>query len=160
MSWLAPPAVLHREAWALAKQAGGWEEREASARLHAIFSRAHQAAEGKRVTWQGHTIDPRYRFTNATLIEWLDITPTEQRQMRVLIDANEARRRERLKRQEVRRAAGMQARATYLAQADARRVEARLRRARGESYRHIAEALNVSLGAVQYLLRHDDSQGV
>ena len=148
MSWLAPPTVLYREAWALAKQAGGWEEREASARLQAIFRRADRAARGDKVMWQGHPLDPRYRFTNATMIEWLAITPTEQREMRVLIDAEEARRRERLHREAQRRAAGVQSRNVYLAQAADRRVEARLRRARGESVEMIAKSMKVNRSTV------------
>lgn len=155
MSWLAEPQLLQREAWALAKQAGGWDEREASARLQAIFRRAQQAAKGEQIEWRGQSIDPRYRFRNETMIEWLGITPEEQRQMRVLISPDEARRRERERKQEQRRAAGTQTREDYLAQATAvdKREHALVLKAKGMATAAIARELGVSRTRVQQYLK-------
>ncbi|NMP22928.1 hypothetical protein [Sulfobacillus harzensis] len=83
----------------MAKQAGGWNEREASARLQAIFKRAKAAA-------QGQTVDPRYAFRTETILEWLDITEDEQREMRTLIGPDEKRRRHRDAERERRRVTG------------------------------------------------------
>lgn len=160
MSWLAPPEVLMREAWALAKQAGGWDQREASARLQAIFKRARNAAAGQTIEWAGKTVDPRYAFRTETILEWLDITEEEQRGMRTLIGAEEKRRRDREAHVEDRRAHGMKPRDQYLAQAAERRKEAWTRRSQGESLRQIAQALNVSIGAVQYMLKQGLERGV
>lgn len=79
MSWLAPPAALRREGYALAKEVGGWSEREADQRMMTIFRRAEAAARGETIEWQGNKIDPRYRFRTSTIIEWLNITDEEMR---------------------------------------------------------------------------------
>lgn len=160
MSWLAPPNVLSREAWALARQAGGWDDQEAAARLRTVVKRAQMAAQGQTVEWQGRAVDPRYAFKTRTILEWLDITPAEQREMRTLIGPDEKRRRNREAHQDARRAQGMKPRAQYLSEAAERRLEAVQRRTQGESLRQIAQALNVSVGAVQYMLKQGTAQGV
>lgn len=146
MSWLAPPEVLMREAWALARQAGGWDEREASARLQAVFKRARMAAQGKTIEWQGHPVDPRYIFRTETIIEQLGITPDEQREMRTLIGAEEKRCRKQLRERKY------SDREAYLAQAHERRQQAKALRAEGKSYRTISEALKCSVGEAHRLL--------
>ena len=98
--------MLYREAWALARQAGGWDEREASARLHAIFKRAKAAAQGQTVEWHGKAVDPRYAFRTETILEWLDITEDEQREMRTLMGPEEKRRRHRDAERERKRVTG------------------------------------------------------
>lgn len=157
MSWVAIPEVLLRETWALAHQAGDWSEREARTRLQAIFKRARMAAEGQMIEWQGQKVDPRYHFRNETMIEWLGITPEEQRHMQVLIDANEARRRhreaERVRKHQTREV--QQDRGSYLAQVADRRVEARLRQARGETVSAIAQAMQVNRSTVWRWLKED-----
>ena len=162
MAWLAPPDVLMREAWALAKQVGGWDQREASARLQAIFKRARQAAQGHTISWQGQSIDPRYAFRTDTILEWLDITPDEQREMRTLIGPEEKRSRHRIAERQRKQDTGQvqQDRRSYLQKATERRREALERRSRGESLRQIADALNVSIGAVQYMLKQSTDMGV
>lgn len=157
MSWLASPDVLMREGWALAKQVGGWDEREASARLQAVFKRARQAAQGQTIEWNGQKIDPRYAFRTETILEWLDITAEEQLEMRALIGPDEKRRRNREAHQLARRARGMQPRNQYLAEAAQRRTEALKRRAQGESLRQIGQAMGVSAEAVRRMLAHGDS---
>lgn len=162
MSWLAPPEVLMREAWALAKQAGGWDEREASSRLQAVFKRARMAAQGEAIEWQGHPVDPRYLFRTETILEWLDITPDEQREMRTLIGPEEKRFRHRIAERQRKQDTGQvqQDRRSYLKQAAERQAQALKRRSQGESIRQIANALNVSVGAIQYMLKQDSGHGV
>ena len=43
--------------------------------MRLICNRAHMAARGERVTWEGVELDPRYRFRTETIIELLGITP-------------------------------------------------------------------------------------
>ena len=157
MSWVAIPEVLMRETWALAHQAGDWSEHEARTRLQAIFKRARMASEGRTIEWQGQQVDPRYHFRNSTIIEWLGITPEEQRHMQVLIGDEEARRRHREAERARKHATGevQQDRATYLAQAADRRVEARLRQAGGESVSAIAQAMQVNRSTVWRWLKDD-----
>ncbi|WP_053961247.1 hypothetical protein [Sulfobacillus thermosulfidooxidans] len=154
MSWLTPPEVLMREAWALAKQVGGWDEREAAARLQAIFKRSRMAAQGQALEWNGKAVDPRYAFKTQTILEWLKITPEEQRHMRVLIGPEEKRRRHREAESQRKRQSGevKQTRADYEAQARARRVQATQLRNAGKSYRAIAAALGCSVGEAYRLL--------
>lgn len=141
---------MRRELLALAQEVGGWDEREAAARMQAVLKRARMAAAGQTVDWQGHPIDPRYRFKTETILEWLEITPEEQRQMATLISRAEARCRHREKERARTYQTGevQQTRAEYLAQAEVRRQEALRRKARGESLRQIASALGVSHEAV------------
>lgn len=48
-----------------------------------------------------------YNITNSKLIDWLDITPEEQRKLSTIIDAQEKRRRDLESKRKARRAAGM-----------------------------------------------------
>ncbi len=156
MSWLTEdPKILYREARALALEISAWPEGQMRSQMQAIFKRAQQAAQGQTMTWQGREIDPRYHFRNETIIEWLEITPEEQREMRTLIGDEEIRRRHREaeRQRSYKTGAVQQDRAAYLAQAAERRREACQRRARGESLRQIARALGVSHEAVRKMLR-------
>lgn len=104
MSWLCPPDVLRREMHALAHEAGSWPGEETKSRLSAVFDRAHRAAAGEVVEWQGQRVDPRYRFRSQTIVEWLAIEPHEMREagLRDLItpDVRRERERERRKRRD------------------------------------------------------------
>jgi len=157
MSWIAEPFLMRRELLALAKEVGGWDEGETSARMQAIFKRARMAFKGETVEWQGQAVDPRYRFKTETILEWLTITPEEQTQMTTLISPEAARARHREKERQRKHEAGeaQHTRAEYLAQAEERRQEAQRRRAQGQSLRQIAQALGVTEGAVRYMLKHE-----
>ena len=156
MAWLTDsPKILYREALTLAQEAGGWPEGEMRTRMQAIFKRAQQAMRGETIHWQGHEIDSRYHFRNETIIEWLDITPEEQRSMQTLIGPEEIRRRDRERKARIRRTQGTISRTEYEARAKGRQAEAVLRRAQGESITAIAQALNVSNRRVwQWLKGH------
>lgn len=94
MSWLAPPSVLERELSALAHEAAGWKGRETRSRMSSALARAKAVAEGARINWNGTERDPRYRMRASTVVDWLEIGPSEQRAagLRLLVDAD--RRRE------------------------------------------------------------------
>ena len=156
MSWLTEdPRILYREARALALEVSTWPEGQMRSQMQAIFKRAQQAAQGKTITWRGREIDPRYHFRNETIIEWLEITPEEQREMRTLIGKEEIRRRHReAERQRTYETGAVQQdRATYLAQAEERRKQAQQMRASGKKQKEIAQALGISQQAVSYLLK-------
>ena len=156
MSYLAIPTVLSRELPALAHEVAGWDEEEARSRAAAIYRRAYMAARGETVEWRGEQVDPRYRFKDSTIIEWLEITEAEMREcgFRHLVTPEIAREQEAARKRAERHAKGenQQSRAEYLETAEQRRAEARLRRARGESLRKIAEAMNTSLSQAQRML--------
>jgi hypothetical protein len=46
----------------------------------------------KRAEWDGLVVSPRYKFRNEALIEWLEITPEEERQLKTIISGDERRR--------------------------------------------------------------------
>lgn len=81
MSWLTLPGQpLMREVYALAQEAGGWSERETASRMSSVYHRAAAAGRGERLTWRGSEVDPRYRFKASTIVDWLEISPTEMRE--------------------------------------------------------------------------------
>jgi hypothetical protein len=155
MSWLAVPAVLQRELYALAHQAGGWTEGYARSKLQAVFRTAHQAARGEKAQYAGVEVDPRYRFKNETIIELLEITGEEEREMRTIISDDERRRRDRKEKKERRREAGAMTRNEYEGRAQDRRSKARGMAAQGLSVRQIAKILEVHHTTVVKALKDD-----
>lgn len=120
---------------------------EAHSYTSTAIARAQDAHAGILQNYQGMEVDPRYRFRNQTLIDWLQITSSEERQMKTIISEPEAaeRHRERNRKQVTR--------ADYLARAEDRKNEVLQRRAKGESQRQIASTMGISRGAVEYYLR-------
>jgi hypothetical protein len=148
MSWLAVPEVLEREANALACEVTPWHDRETKTRMHAIFKRAQMASRGETVEWRGLEIDPRYRFKTETIIELLDITPEEQKEMDVLISPAEKYRRK----VEKRRKSGVKSRAEYEGRAMWRRSEACRLVAEGKTFKEIGKILGVNWRSVYRLI--------
>lgn len=144
MSWLVPPERLERELYALAHEVGGWHDRESKSRMHAIFKRSHMAAKGEKVVWEGVEVDPRYRFKTETIIDWLEITDEEQKQMINLISPSEKYRRKRAKEDEKRRKAGGATQASISSTATHRRSEARRMASEAIPFEEIAAELRVS----------------
>jgi DNA-binding transcriptional regulator YiaG len=116
LSWVTDPPepeFFESELLGLAEEWGGWDEERSRSKLQAVLERVRMAAGGQTVTWQGVDIDPRYRFRTEVIVEWLEITAAEQRDMLNLIAASEKRRRNTESRREKRRAAGSQPRAEF-----------------------------------------------
>ena len=154
MSWLAVPAVLQRELYALAYQAGGWTDGHTLSKLQAVFRTAHAAARGEKVQYAGVEVDPRYRFKNQTIIDLLEITGDEEREMRTVISDDERRRRDREEKKDKRREAGRMSREMYEGRAADRRSEARRMASEGLHAEEIAKTLGVSIHSVRrYLYR-------
>lgn len=93
MSWLCPAQVLERELSALAHEAAGWQGKETRSRMSSALARAHMAAAGKSMEWNGAETDPRYRMKAATVIDWLEIESSEMRDagLRMLVDRDRSR---------------------------------------------------------------------
>jgi len=149
MTWLSPPQVLHRELCALAEEVGGWTEGHTHSKMHAIWRTAHMYAADKRVEWAGIEVDPRYRFRNQTIIDWLEITPEEERRLKTLIGDEERRRRDRERKNPE------MDRNQYLTRAAKRRAQARRMAAEGLRTPDIAQALGVSVHSVKSYLYRD-----
>jgi hypothetical protein len=148
MSWLAIPPVLQRELFALAREVGGWTEGKTRSKLHAVFRTSREAAAGKRVQFAGVEWDPRYRLKNQTIIEWLQITAEEEREMKTIISDDERRRRKREhKNPEM-------TRTEYLTRAAKRRAAARRMASEGLSVRQIAKKLGISKSAAHHALKY------
>ena len=153
LTWVLPLPWLRRELAELGREFGGTlSETERLRCLTATLARAEQAASGHLIEVDGKPLDPRYRLSNARLIDLLQVTPEEERQLKTIVSAGEARRRH-AERENARRAAQRTAdsgltRADYLAGAESKRQAARLLRAQAWSYRRIATELDISLGSV------------
>ncbi len=153
MSWVAVPQVLRRELYALAHEIGGWTEGKARSKLSSVMSRAHAAARGERVEFAGEKMDPRYRFRNQTIIELLEITPEEERQLKTIISDDERRRRDR------ERKGSEMSRQEYEGRAEDRRAEASRMATEGLSNAAIAKALGITARRVRQLLQEANPQG-
>lgn len=108
LSWIDAVDDMEREVRILSMQAAGWSESESKARLSAVVKRARQAAAGKMALYNGHEVDTRYRMRADTIVDWLQIEPTEMRaaDLRVLIDTDRRREREAERQTESRRRRG------------------------------------------------------
>ncbi len=157
MSWISPPEVLYRELHALAEEVGGWTPGRTDSKMHAIFRTAREHQAGKRAEWDGVKLSPRYKFRNETIIDWLEITPEEERRLKTIISDDERRRRDRERDENRRREAGAMTRKDYEGRARERRLGALELREKGLSRAQIAAELGVSLSTVKRALRQGGS---
>lgn len=125
-----------------------WSNAEVMSCVTSVVARAQASARGEAVQFEGRSVDPRYRWKNETLIEWLSISAEEERQLKTIVGKEERQRRDTARHVESRRRAGSMPRDAYLGEAEARRRQAREYRAAGWSMRAIAAKLGVSIGAV------------
>lgn len=104
-----------------------------------------EAAErGDKRHFDNRQVDPRYHFTNTTLIEKLCITPSEMAAMTSIITRKEKRRRNAERKRAQRQEKGCLSRAAYVERAENRALQARALRAAGATLVEIAAALGVS----------------
>jgi hypothetical protein len=161
LSWITDPPepeFFERELRGLAEEWAGWDEGRSRAKLQAVLERVRMVAGGQTVTWQGVEVDPRYRFRTEIIVQWLDITLAEQREMFNLIGADEKRRRNTESKREKRRAAGAQPRAQYdQARKDSHQNDCatahRLRKEHDLSTSEIAQIMGKSARTVRRLLK-------
>lgn len=140
---------LNEEIAELAREfAPSWKSAEIKSCVSSVVARANAAARGEVVIFHGRALDPRYRYTNDTLIERLQITPQEERQMSTIVSKDEARRRDagrkRLAREQARELGLAISRGAWLASHESKRTSARLLRSQGESWKSIADQIGYS----------------
>ena len=115
--------------------------------MGAVISRAQAASVGDvgdKVEWNGQQRDPRYRPTNKWIIKTLSITPSEEKEMQVLISKETKRQRDRERKASERRLQGAKPRHEYLAEAREKRSLAHGLHQQGMSLREIGKTLGVS----------------
>ncbi|WP_158246374.1 helix-turn-helix domain-containing protein [Sulfobacillus sp. hq2] len=128
---------------------GGWDEQELTNRLHAVIQTVQKHRAGETMEWKGRTVSPLYRFRNHTLIDWLDITEEEQRQMTTIIGAEERQRRDRERKKQERAKHGKPSRETLAA---THRLEVQKLYASGYNKSAIARQVGISRMQVYRLL--------
>lgn len=146
LSWFVVPDAVPREIHAVSRRVADWSDREAARRMQAVLKRSAMAARGEKIEWNGRSIDPRYHYKNQTIMDLLEITPSEERDMVVIVSSDEAQRRHRLKERERKHRTGevKMNRAEYLDIGTRNRSEVAERSARGESVKTISDALKLS----------------
>ena len=118
-----------------------------------MVARAKAAARGEKVLFNGMQVDARYRFRNTTLVAALEVTDSEALELKTILPANEARRRNTQRHATVRRENGALLRDSYVDRARDRRDKAIELSQAGLSRRSIAEELGVPVSAVHGYLK-------
>ena len=158
LSWFAAPDVLRDEISQIAQTyTPSFTEREVAEYTRQVVIRAEEAHAGGMREWEGQKVDPRYRYTTATLRRTLGdlITPELEPQLIALgtpkTDEEKAgAERERLaQRDRVDEGRYTQTREQYRAQAKDRASQARTLQAEGVPTRQIASMLSASIRSVQ-----------
>lgn len=92
-----------------------------------------------------------YNLKNTKLIEWLDISPEEQKHLSTIIGPQEKRRRNAHQKRELRRAAGMKPREVYLSEAEKKRalIKQAIEQNPGLSIRKLAQVTGYSKSEIQ-----------
>jgi hypothetical protein len=141
---LVAPA-FRTEVHALAREfAPQWSEGELRACLCSVRSRLEAAARGETVEFGGQQVDPRYRFSNSTLVDWLGISSEEMPLMQTIITSDERRRRDRVRKEAQRRSDGCPTLRELQNSRDELRTRVVALRDQGKSWRSIASTLGIS----------------
>jgi hypothetical protein len=121
-----------------------WSAQELAACISSVQRRLEAAAKGETVEFLGQPVDPRYRFKNSTLIDWLSISSKEMTQLRTIVSPDEKRNRDRARKEAERRSAGRLLRTDYEKAAQQKAEIARALRDQGHSLGEIAQRLGIS----------------
>mgnify|MGYP001414939916 CR=1 FL=1 len=147
MAWALDPLRLYDEIVHLAREfCPSLSINEVRSYTSTVYRKAKEASRGKKIMFNGQWVDPRYRFRNQTLIDWLEIIPYEERHLKTIISDAEAGRRHRCSERERYRTEHIGAvdRQTYLGRAEQRREDACRLKDYGLNVQEIAEYLRVS----------------
>lgn len=125
-----------------------WTPAQVQHCISPTLSRLEAATRGEKVEFQGRQVDPRYRFSNKTLVDWLGITDEEMPQMTTILSDVEARRRDAARHELARRKKGIRPRAVYCGQKDEKAEMARVLRQAGKSLREIAREMGIGHASV------------
>lgn len=153
LSRLMAPEFLEARVYRLAEEVAGWSKSETKSRMQQIFVRANAAAKDEKVLWQGHLKDPRYQFTNERIMELLDVTPEEERQLKTIISKDTKRQRDLERKESWRRSRGAKPRDEYVAQARQKRQQVEELHERGYSNSEIAMQTGYSARHVSRVLK-------
>jgi predicted DNA-binding protein (UPF0251 family) len=159
LSWFACPDALETEIVKTAKTfTPSLTTRQVETYTKPILKRAKEAAEGKKYTWEGKEVDPRYAFRAETMRGWLGgqelIPPELWPELRALAPRKviHERRQEREKvRDRVTEGRYQRKREEFLNVADERRTEALRLRAEGLSWNEVGERMGISTNAAKLL---------
>ena len=121
-----------------------WTAQELDSCITSVQGRLEAASRGETVEYHGRPVDPRYRFRNSTLVEMLRISSEEMPHLRTILSDEEARCRDRLRKQAERRARGSMPRQEYIDSSDTKAKQARALQVEGKSLAEIAADLGIS----------------
>jgi hypothetical protein len=160
LSYLMGPEALEKKMIALGREVADWSEAETRSCISTVLTKAHAAADGKTLEWQGQQRTTRYRLTNKEIISRLKITLEEEVHLKTIISKDTKRKRDRERKEQNRRSKGVVARQEYIVKGrDNRqhhRTLAKQLRARGMSLRKIASELEKSHTYVRELLKSEE----
>jgi hypothetical protein len=156
LSYLEEPQAFEKKVIELGRDYAGWSEAETRSRMHTVLSRRQAAADGETAEGLGQPVDPRYRISNQKIMAMLKITPDEEVHLKTIISKDTKLQRDRERKEQERRAAGVRPRDEYIDEArelrQQRRQAAKSLRGEGMSLRKIATELGVSPTEVSRLL--------
>lgn len=159
LAYLVEAQFLERELIVLGRENADWSAAETRSRMHTVISRAKDASKGETVEWKGQERDPRYHLTNQKIIDDLNITTTEEKEMKVIISKDTKRQRGTERKERERRSKGAIPRDEYLARASKKRNLAYdLYHRHGMSLREIGEILDVSHTQVRRMIVKQEAQ--
>lgn len=130
-----------------------WTQSEIASCVSSVVTRAKAAARREKVLFNGLQVDARYRFSNTTLVEALEVTDSEALELKTILPAEEARRRNTQRHEVTRRQKGALMRDMYVDRASSRRGQAIELALAGVSRKSIATELGVSVSAVHGYLK-------
>lgn len=145
---------LRPEIEALAAEfAPTWSSAELASSVSAVFRRAEAAARGETVEFNGQLRSPRYLFKNTTLVDRLEITDDEARQLKTILPESEARRRDAERKERERREHGVIPREEYLKNAASKRELVRSLAAEGMTQAEISRCTGIHPSTVSGYLK-------
>lgn len=152
LSWFTHAEGIENEIASLGRMHTGLEPTEIKNAIQPNLARALDAAEGKKMTWNGQEIDPRYRFRRQTLYDWLGpiIPATLLPRLRAIIPDTVARERGEIRQKARNRATEGRYEDNYTkagvrASNQDKRAQARSMRDAGATFRQIAARLGVGV---------------
>lgn len=161
LSWFTHPQGIAAEITSLGQQHTSLDPSEILSATKPNLERALDAAVGKKMTWNGQEVDPRYRFRRQTLYDWLApiISDSLLLDLRAILPDEVARERGELRQKARNRAAEGRYEDSYTKQGvragnEQKRATARLLRAQGQTQQAIADQLGVSQQAVSKWLHN------
>jgi hypothetical protein len=159
LSCLVGPEALEKKMFALGREVADWSESETRSCISTVLSRAHAAANGETLEWQGQKRTTRYWITNEEIIRRLKIAPEEEVRLKTIISKDTKRKRDRERKEKDRRSKGVVPRQKYIAERRESRQHdrtlAKQLKAQGMSLRKIATELEKSHTYVRGLLNSE-----